>query len=144
MALFDLTHGGGVRMFGIKLILPALVVIGFGVLVALPVAARAGGEATDKARRFVAAHDERVRPLEVAASLAWWNANVTGKDEDFKRKEEAQNRIDEALADRTAFAELKRLKAENQQGHMDDKLVARQIDLLYLQYLEKQVDPALL
>src|SRR5581483_9133960 len=27
---------------------------------------------------------------------------------------------------------------------IDDKLLARQIDLLYLQYLEKQVDPALL
>ena len=39
-----------------------------------------------------------------------------------------------------ARAELKAVK----DGKIDDKLVSRQIDLLYLMYLEKQVDPALL
>ncbi len=131
-------------MFGIKVILPALVAVGVGVLFAVPVAARAGVDATEKARRFIAVHETKVRPLEVAAGLAWWNANVTGKDEDFKRKEEAQNRIDEALADRAAFAELKSLKDANKQKEIKDPLLARQIDLLYLQYLEKQVEPELL
>ena len=87
-------------MFGIKTVLPALIVVGTGILFALPVAARAGAEATEKARHFVANYEAKIRPLEVAAGLAWWNANVTGKDEDFQRKEQAQNRIDEALADR--------------------------------------------
>jgi peptidyl-dipeptidase A len=118
--------------------------IGCGFLLALPIAAWAGAEATARARAFVQKHEAKLRPLEVAASLAWWNANVTGKDEDFKTKEEAQNRIDEALADSATFAELKQLKAASKQGQIDDKLLARQIDLLYLQYLEKQVDPVLL
>jgi peptidyl-dipeptidase A len=131
-------------MFGFKLLLPALVTLGCGAVVALSMAAPAGGEANERARRFIAGHEEKERPLEVAASLAWWNANVSGKDEDFKRKEEAQNRIDEALADRTAFAELRSLKEANKQKQIDDPLLARQIDLLYLQYLEKQVEPALL
>ena len=34
-----------------------------------------------------------VRPLEIKANLAWWNANTSGKDEDFKLKEKAQNQI---------------------------------------------------
>jgi peptidyl-dipeptidase A len=130
-------------MFAIKLLLPALLVA-WGVLLTLPVAALAGAEATGRARQFVERHEAKVRPLEVAANLAWWNANITGKDEDFKKKEEAQNRIDAALSDRTAFAELKQLKEANKRGEIDDKLVAREIDLLYLQYLEKQVDPDLL
>src|SRR5262249_7170022 len=76
-----------------------------------------------------------------AGNLAWWNANVTGKEEDFKKKEETQNRIDEALSDPQTFQELKDLKT---QGGIDDPIVAREIDVLYLAYLEKQLDRDLL
>ena len=71
---------------------PALVAAGWVVFAHLPVAAQTGSDATEQARQFVAAHEAKVRPLEIAASLAWWNANITGKDEDFKQKEEAQNK----------------------------------------------------
>jgi len=81
------------------------------VLTTLAVAAwssgTAGGGASDRARRFVEGYTARMRPLEIAANRAWWNANITGKDEDFKKKEEAQNQIDAALSDKTAFAEVK-------------------------------------
>jgi peptidyl-dipeptidase A len=131
-------------MIAIKLVMSALMVAGCGLLLTIPVIAGAESRATIRAQTFIATHEAKVRPLEVAASLAWWNANVSGKDEDFKHKEEAQNRIDEALADRAAFAELKGLKDAKQNGFIQDPLVARQVDLFYLQYLEKQVDPALL
>src|SRR5262245_8094467 len=49
--------------------------------------------ADDVARGFVARHEAQVRPLEIAAQRAWWDANVTGKDSDFAAKEEAQNRL---------------------------------------------------
>jgi peptidyl-dipeptidase A len=104
-----------------------------------PTDARAA-DADDRAKAFVDAHVARVRPLEIAAQLAWWSANVTGKDEDFKAKEEAQNRLDEALSDHSKFAELKALKSEK----FADPVLAREVAVLYLQYLEKQVDPALL
>jgi peptidyl-dipeptidase A len=107
---------------------------------ALPVAA--SPEITDRARQFVKGHETRIRPLEIASSLAWWNANTTGQAEDFKRKVEAQNRLDAALADHKVFAEVKELR--NQRKEIDDAILARAIDVLYLQYLEKQVDPALL
>src|SRR4051812_25077115 len=99
-----------------------------------------GGEAALRARRFIEEHEARVRPLERAAALAWWDANVSGKDEDFAAKEASQNRLDAALADRGRFDELKALKA----GKLDDPLLDRQVEVLYLAYLEKQVDPALL
>src|SRR5436305_90784 len=107
-----------------------------------PVASAA--DATDRARKFVAAHEAKVKPLEIAAGIAWWDANITGRDEDFKRKEEAQNKIDAALSDRAAFAELKELKAARDKGEIADKTAAREVEVLYLQYLEKQVDPELL
>ncbi|HJT79002.1 MAG TPA: M2 family metallopeptidase [Gemmataceae bacterium] len=108
----------------------------------LPVSARADADVTARARKFLDAHTAKLRPLEIAASRAWWDANISGKDADFKKKEEAQNRIDEALADHKAFAEVKALKEER--AKIDDPLLARAIDVLYLTYLEKQVDTALL
>ncbi|GBD36370.1 hypothetical protein HRbin36_01493 [bacterium HR36] len=92
-----------------------------------------------RARAFIRYYEEQVRPLEIAVNLAWWKANITGKDEDFKAKEEAQNKLDAALSNRERFAELKALH-----GQVKDRLLARQIHLLYLAHLEKQVDPELL
>ncbi len=63
------------------------------------------------ARAFIAEHERTVRPLERAAALAWWNANVSGRDQDFKAKEDAQNRLDAALADPAKFDRLKAIKA---------------------------------
>ena len=90
--------------------------------------------------KFVSAYEADVRPLEIAMNLAWWKANTSGKDEDFAAKVEAQNRLDQALADRERFAALKAIHA----GKISDETLARQIDVLYRIYLEKQVDPELL
>jgi len=107
-------------------------------------AAMASPEVTEQAKKFIAEHERKIRPLDIAAGQAWWNANVTGSDADFKKKEEAQNKIDEALADRDTFKKLKELKAAKDKGLIDEVLTARAIDVLYLLYLEKQVDPELL
>lgn len=108
----------------------------------LPRGIMADAPTTHKARQFIAGHDTRIKPLEIATSLAWWNANVSGKDDDFAKKEAAQNRLDEALADPKVFAELKAIYEARKQ--IDDAILARCIEVMYLQYLEKQVDPALL
>jgi peptidyl-dipeptidase A len=128
----------------LKLLLPLL-----GIAVALYIfgvanSVFAGPEMTERAKKFLAEHEKRIRPLDIAAGLAWWDANTTGRDEDFKRKEEAQNKIDAALADKAAFAEVKALKQAKDKGEIDDKILARAVDVLYLAYLEKQVDPELL
>ena len=70
----------------------------------LDVQARSADDA--RALKFISEYEARVRPLEKAVNLAWWTANVSGKDEDFKTKEQAQNKLDEALADRERFAEI--------------------------------------
>ncbi len=107
-----------------------------------PLAVHAGEEMTERARKFIKDHEARLHALDVAANRAWWDANTSGKAEDFARKIETQNRIDEALGNRTVFAELKTLKENRKQ--IDDPILARVIDVLYLLYLEKQVDAELL
>jgi peptidyl-dipeptidase A len=128
-------------MICLRLLVGIMFALGF-LLCCSPLAVLAGADMTERARKFVKDHERRLRPLDVAANRAWWDANTSGKAEDFARKVETQNRIDETLADPTTFAELKALKDNRQQ--IDDPILARAIDVLYLLYLEKQVDTALL
>jgi peptidyl-dipeptidase A len=111
------------------------------VLMIRPLAATASPQAAERARKLLADYTAKIRPLEVKAAWAWWLANTTGKDEDFKKKEEAQNRIDEALADPKAFRAVKKIRDA---GGIDDPIARRAVTVIYLAYLEKQVDPALL
>lgn len=101
-------------------------------------------EADDAAAQFIKDHVAKMKPLEVQSGIAWWNANISGKDDDFKKKEAAQNKIDEALSEKKPFERVKALKTAADKGDVKDPLAARQIQLLYLQYLEKQVAPELL
>jgi peptidyl-dipeptidase A len=96
--------------------------------------------ALTEAREFIWTYETTVRPLEKAVALAWWEANVTGKDEAFQAKETAQNKLDEALSDRSRFEKLKSLR----EAKIENPILARQIEVLYLSHLEKQVDPELL
>src|SRR5437016_1668782 len=91
-------------------------------LFSLPSLAMANPADTDKARQFLEAFTKQIRPLDIAANRAWWDANMTGKDEDFKRKEDAQNKIDAFLSDKKAFAEVKELK---EKGDIDDPVLKR-------------------
>jgi peptidyl-dipeptidase A len=126
-------------MVSFRLLLLAAVASLF-LLSAVPVVA--SPEVTGRARNFVKDHEARIRPLEIASALAWWNANTSGQPADFKRKVEAQNRLDAALSNRTVFTDLKEI--HTQRKEIDDPVLARAIDILYLMYLEKQVDPDLL
>ena len=93
-----------------------------------------------RAKRFIARHGATVRPLETESSRCWWEANTTGSDAAFRKKEEIETRLDLLLADRETFAELKAIKEQP----IRDPLVARQIAVLYLQYLGQQIDPELI
>jgi peptidyl-dipeptidase A len=101
----------------------------------------ADDDATTRARKFIDDYTSRIRPLEVTANRAWWDANITGKDEDYKRKEEAQNKIDAALSDKKVFAQVQALHRD---AGIDDAVARRAIDVIYLACLEKQLDPEFL
>src|SRR5687767_5088990 len=100
--VIDPRSSEGGAMLCLRLLLPAALALGF--LLCLPLGAVAAPEVTERARKFVKDHETRLRPLDIAAGLAWWEANTTGNDAAFKKKEEAQNRIDAALADKERFA----------------------------------------
>jgi peptidyl-dipeptidase A len=97
------------------------------------------------ARQFIPDYEASVRPLAIASAKADWNAQASGKDEDYKAAQEAQNRLDAALADPAVFARLKQIREDLTKAEpKPEPLLARQIDLLYLEYAAKQLDPELL
>lgn len=110
--------------------------------VVLSPAARAddSSAADARARRFVQQYEATVRPLEIEVNRAMWTASVTGTDEDFRKKQEAEERLALRLSDPEEFAELKAIR----EAGVPDPLLAREIAVLYLEYLEKQVPPELL
>src|SRR4051794_34858164 len=123
-------------MSNLRALLPLLLLPGIWLVLANTIIATP--ETTNRAKAFVQGHDKRIKPIEIATAEAWWVANTSGKKEDFAKKVAAQNGLDEALADTKAFAELKAIKAKR--ADIDDPILARAIDVLYLQYLEKQID----
>jgi peptidyl-dipeptidase A len=100
--------------------------------------------ATERAKKFIAAHETKMRPLDIASGQAWWNANISGKDDDFARKEELQNKVDEALSNKESFAEIRAIKELSDKKLIDDPIADRGVRVLYLAYLEKQVDAEIL
>jgi len=109
-----------------------LVVLGF------PSRSHAQAEA-DVARGVILDYETNVKPLEIALSKAWWKANTSGQDEDFAEKEALENRYNRLLSSPEKFAQLKTLHHD-----LGEPELTRQIHLLYLDYLDKQVDVELL
>jgi peptidyl-dipeptidase A len=92
------------------------------------------------AKQFIARHEATIRPWEIESSRCWWEANTTGSDKAFQKKEEIETRLGLLLADHKTFAQLKAIKSQP----IADPLVARQVAVLYLQYLGRQIDPELI
>ena len=49
---------------------------------------------------------ERLRPLYKAASLSWWDANVSATEENEQRRVEAELALSDALADADLFGDV--------------------------------------
>ena len=99
------------------------------------------GKMEKRMMEFISAYEVKVIPLYKAASLASWDANISGTDEDWARSEKASLELAKVFTDKTAFNELKELK---ESGLVKDSLLARQLELLYNSYLGGQVDPEML
>jgi peptidyl-dipeptidase A len=98
-----------------------------------------------QAKRFIADAEKALIALEIEQGKAWWVANTTGTDEAYEKAREVQDQINLMLSDREAFAKVKSIhEGIEKNPRKVDPLAARQIKLMYLKRLGKQVDPALL
>ncbi len=102
--------------------------------------ANAQENTTAAAEDFIRYYENTVVPLEISLNRAWWDANTTGSDEAFATKEALDKQMNELLSSSEKFQELERIKA----GKISEPQLARQIEILYLIYLNRQGDLTLL
>lgn len=93
----------------------------------------------EKLADFIKTHDSILIPLSKETNLAYWNAAITGKPEDWKKAEDLQLKMVQLFADTAKLATLEEIKLS---GLIDDTLMARQLDVLYRQFLMAKADTA--
>ena len=81
---------------------------------------------------------ERLRPLYKAASLSWWDANVSATEENEQRRVAAELALSDALADADLFGDIEAARANGA-----EPLVRRQLDLLRASVVPQQVPESL-
>ncbi|MBE0647240.1 MAG: M2 family metallopeptidase [Bacteroidales bacterium] len=86
---------------------------------------------------FIRKHDSVVVPLSRETNLAYWQAAITGSEEDFNKAQEFQLKMVEIFSDTTALETLQKIKVS---GLVNDTLLSRQLDLLYNQFLMAKAD----
>jgi peptidyl-dipeptidase A len=92
-------------------------------------------------KEFIDEHVKITKPLYKEYSLAYWDASISGKDEDYAKAADYQYKLEKVYTDKSAFEKLKKWRAS---GKVKDKLLKRQLDVLYLEYLGHQIPEELL
>jgi len=85
------------------------------------------------------AHVAEWSRLEREWSLAWWNAALSGERSDFEEAESAELAVRRLHSNTETFATLRRLRDS---GEITDPAERRSLDILYLAFLENQIDDA--
>jgi peptidyl-dipeptidase A len=88
-------------------------------------------------RAFITRFDSTVAPLMKESNLAYWNASISGKAEDWKKSEDLNIVLTKVFANKEDFAILKKIK---ESGTITDELLKRQLEVIYNSYLSNQVD----
>ncbi len=88
---------------------------------------------------FIKKHDSVLIPLSKESNLAYWNAAISGKPEDWKKAEDLQLKVVQLFANKESLAKLEEIKVS---GLITDTLMARQLDVLYRSFLMAKADTA--
>lgn len=79
----------------------------------------------------------KMAELYKASATAYWNASISGKEEDFNKSVEAENNFNSYLADKVIFARLKTIHDGNT---LKDELQKREVKMLYNTFMGYQID----
>jgi peptidyl-dipeptidase A len=92
-------------------------------------------------QQFVASHVQKIKPMDKAASLAYWDAATSGKAEDYDKVSQLTLMIRQVYSNPDEFAFLKDMK---ESGQIKERKLGRQLVVLYNGYLENQIESDLL
>jgi peptidyl-dipeptidase A len=115
-----------------------IMVMGLGL--ALLIAGCASKE-EQQLKTFIKTHLDQVKPLLAERNLTYWKATASGEKEEYDRYAELDLEIKTIYSDADAFARLKDWKDSEV---ITNPLLARQLAVLYNEYLRNQIDTTLL
>jgi peptidyl-dipeptidase A len=92
---------------------------------------------TSELTSFIARFEASYRPLSRKAAIASFDASLSGSDEDFTTAADLEVAMSTLLSNKQDFLTLQRIRKA---GVIDDRLLKRQLDVLYNMYLGKQID----
>jgi peptidyl-dipeptidase A len=92
-------------------------------------------------KTFISGWEAKVEPLQKEAAIAYWNASISGKDEDYSKSEKLQVQVSSIYTSKEDFEILKKIKDSDA---VKDTLLQRQLEVLYTAYLSNQIDTVLL
>ena len=95
---------------------------------------------SDAEREFAALHEAylaKYKPLAIKSEKAWWTASITGSDEAFEARKQAENALVELHSDKETFARLKSFKESSQ---VKDPVLHRVLEVMYNEFLPGQAD----
>lgn len=98
------------------------------------------GNMEKELKRFIQHYEAKVVGLSKETSLAYFDATISGKEEDYKKSADLQIKLSKLYCDKKDFAQLKKIKDSNQ---IKDEILKRELDLLYTAYLSNQGDKKL-
>ncbi len=104
---------------------------------------KAAASAVKAQAEFTALRDAylaRFKPLFLESANAWWEASISGDDKAFAKKKETDKALLSLHANREMFA---RIKALRESGEVRNPRMARQLEVMYFQFLPAQADPSL-
>ena len=87
--------------------------------------------------KFIKDYETKVIPLTDASALAYFDATISGKKEDYDKFAEVEVKRSKIYTNKEEFALLKKIKESNQ---VEDELLKRQLEVLYNAYLRNQID----
>lgn len=93
----------------------------------------------DEARAFINEIVAKIEPVLKENASAYWMATTTGEKSWYKKYEEKEIEYRRIMSDKQGFEKVKSLRDST----IKDPMVKRQIDLIYLDFLENQIDPKL-
>jgi len=83
----------------------------------------------------------KVAPIQKETNLSYWNASITGKEEDFAKVAGLQMKLNMIYSDNEIFKKLEKYRESDK---IQDELLKRQLEILYLGFKGFQVDTVLL
>ena len=92
-------------------------------------------------RAFIQQHETVVEPLAKSAAEAAWKASITGSEGDYADQKTKQLALEKVYTNTTDYA---RLKGWRDGAKVNDQQLSRQLELLYLANLCRQIPEDLL